>query len=439
MLFQLLKKFLFLLILFHSSFTAHAYQVKIQFLKNELPSVELYGFYGSENFFIKKYESNNGIINFDIPTVNFYEGFYRLKFNDQVSYDFVVAKNDSILIRFDPDEFSSTLKIEWSEDNKKLLSLKKELSSIHFQIELVKSVNPIDSLTQFTISVALNNLFEEKNKILENYCASFSNPVFCKLTKMNKEIITENHTASFSTYFQNIDLTDSCIIRTNLFPGKIIDYFAFNTDLDEVSFKNGIDSILTRSKSNHLVYEYTLYYFLNLFGKVGPEVIFQYLLKEYYLVNSCDLQIENKDLLSQIDKFVSLMPGNKSPELIGRSVKGKEIAFFSELNKADETIIIFWNPDCHFCKEIIPELIKKYNSIQKNNKQIISFAITSDKGQWESAIKTLKFPWIEMSDLKGWDSENVKKFMVTKTPFFIKLNKEGMIIEFDKDPESLLE
>lgn len=439
MLFQLLKKIIFLLIFFAfttKSFPNFILQLKIIGTENE--KVELSGFYGAENFKISEIKKNSAnTYRYTIEKGVFYEGFYRISINDTLIYDFIVTRNDSIYLEVDIRDFKNTFKLTHNINNELLLKLKKELSQVNTILNNVQKING-DSITNASVQLYIFNLQTEKNSIIEEYCKKFNSPVFRSLSRMNKDVLPDSTGAiREEDFFSDFNLNDSCVKHTNLFPSRIIDYFAKFTDLDETTFKIAVNRLLFKAKNNNSNYDFTLYFLLQLFGEVGPEVIFQYVLSEHYVKNTCDLEIKNNDLAKRIQKFTSLLPGNTSPILIANSIKGKEIKLTDVTKLNTTTILFFWNPDCHFCKELIPKLKQEYKKYKKKGIEIVSFAITTDKLAWGKMSDEFKFPWKDISDLKGWDSPIVTDFMVTKSPFLILINSNNIITKFDFSTEFL--
>lgn len=398
--------------------------------------ITLEGFYGNTSYLIDSTWIDNISFNYSIKSNQFYEGFYRLVINDTLTFDFIATNNDTIDFVFNPLNFHNSLKIEKSNDNILLLQFKKEISQFNSQINILKNTEVYDSISFYAVRNLVTQMKIEKNKMIFKYQSNFKNKIFSILANMNKEILANNPIDAEQEFFSNIHFENECIIRTNSYPLKLIDYFAYFYSPDEKSFKIACDSLLSRASVNSVVYNYTLHFLLKLFSEIGPEVIFHYILSNHYLKNSCDLAIDNIELAGRIQKFTSLMPGNRIPILIGQDLNGKLLSYF-EKNLNKKTILFFWNPNCFFCTDLVPKLIKAYPKIKRMNFNIISFAITTSKMEWKDMRKKYKFPWSDISDLNGWDSPQISKFMVTKSPFIIIIDEKLIIQKFDLKPENL--
>src|SRR5690606_24637802 len=137
-------------------------------------------------------------------------------------------------------------------------------------------------------------------------------PLFCKLIEMNREILVKNPIEAEEEYLKSMHLDDSIAIRTNYLSIKIIDYINKFYEPDEASFKLACDKLLKYSSINKNNFNYVLYFLLKIFNEVGPEIIFQYLVNNYYLKENCSDEISiNNKLSTHINKVIAMLPGNK--------------------------------------------------------------------------------------------------------------------------------
>lgn len=408
--------------------------IKIESHKNLDHKIKILGFYGTETYLIDSTTiTEKGPKKITIPTSLVYNGFYRMEINDTLIFDFIYTKSENLILLIDPWNFYNSLKIENGYNNKLLLQLKKEISEINDDISMLQlAFNQNPELGEI-LNSSIKDRINDRNTLIKSYQNNFNNTTFVSLSNL----YIENYgSKNISEYFMNIEWSDSAIIRSNVLPSKIINYFGLNTDLTEQSFKSGIDSILKWSNNNLQNRDYFLYFFLNLFGKVGPEEIFKYLLSNYYFENSCDELITNNEIVKKISKFSQLLPGNKAPNFFAKNQNDKPIQFSDTYKKVNTTYLIFWHPECSFCKEFIPKFYEKIKTQKKIN--VVSFAIATNKDSWKNSIIKENNRWQEITDLKGWDSDILDLYMVTKTPLIIKINSEGIITQYDIKPSEIL-
>lgn len=94
--------------------------------------------------------------------------------------------------------------------------------------------------------------------------------------------------------------------------------------------------------------------------------------------------------------------------------------------KADKKIIIFWASTCSHCETELPKIIEKYKAIKALNGEVIAFSLDSEKAAYEDKVKML--PWINDSELKGWNSSFSETYNIHATPSYFILDSANKII-----------
>jgi peroxiredoxin len=94
--------------------------------------------------------------------------------------------------------------------------------------------------------------------------------------------------------------------------------------------------------------------------------------------------------------------------------------------KADKKIIVFWSSTCSHCESELPQLLAKYNDLKAKNIQIIGLSLDMDKNSYTQKIAA--FPWINDSELRGWNSSYVDTYNVHATPTYFILDANNKII-----------
>lgn len=94
--------------------------------------------------------------------------------------------------------------------------------------------------------------------------------------------------------------------------------------------------------------------------------------------------------------------------------------------KADKKIVIFWSSTCSHCETELPKLLEKYNELKAKNIQIIGLSLDVDKDSYTKKIAV--FPWINDSELKGWNSSYAETYNVHATPSYFILDANNKII-----------
>lgn len=94
--------------------------------------------------------------------------------------------------------------------------------------------------------------------------------------------------------------------------------------------------------------------------------------------------------------------------------------------KADKKVIVFWSSTCSHCETELPKLLEKYNDLKAKNIQVIALSLDVDKNSYSNKIAA--FPWVNDSELRGWNSSYVDTYNVHATPTYFILDANNKII-----------
>ncbi|ASW74802.1 thioredoxin [Chryseobacterium piperi] len=94
--------------------------------------------------------------------------------------------------------------------------------------------------------------------------------------------------------------------------------------------------------------------------------------------------------------------------------------------KADKKVIVFWSSTCSHCESELPKLLEKYNDLKAKNVQVIGLSLDVDKDSYTKRIAA--FPWINDSELRGWNSTYSETYNIHATPTYFILDANNKII-----------
>lgn len=117
--------------------------------------------------------------------------------------------------------------------------------------------------------------------------------------------------------------------------------------------------------------------------------------------------------------------GDIAPEIDLPDTKGNNVALSSL--RGDLVLIDFWASWCGPCTKEHPELIKLYNTYS-GKFSIYSVSMDTKKALWTGAIAKQKLPWIQVSDLKYWQSPVIGDYMLQSVPLNFLIDKNGIIL-----------
>lgn len=116
-----------------------------------------------------------------------------------------------------------------------------------------------------------------------------------------------------------------------------------------------------------------------------------------------------------------VMPG---PD--GKLVTSKQITA-----KNKYTFIDFWASWCVPCRAQGRELIPLYEKYKAKGFGVIGISLDTNPAAWKKAIGADQYTWTNLSDMKGFDSEMVKKYGITAIPRNFLIDHKGAIVAMD--------
>lgn len=127
--------------------------------------------------------------------------------------------------------------------------------------------------------------------------------------------------------------------------------------------------------------------------------------------------------------------GQMAPEIALQDTSGK-IQTLSSL-KGKYVLVDFWASWCGPCRAENPNVVNAYEKYKNKNFTILGVSLDDNKANWMEAIKADKLNWLQISDLKKWESVAVNAYQIDGIPFNVLLDPEGKIVATDLRGDAL--
>lgn len=424
-----------MLLLFHCSLYS---QEITSYVKNN-NTAYLYSIKGNNFFFVDSIKKSRE--DFTFPERDtLASGLYRLRFNDDTWLDFIYDKKEEF------SDFENSSSILESQSNKIYYQFLEYNNTYKIKSELLRyilykypergdyyqlTVNELEKLNYNYLKFTTIDSQEKPNSFVARYIKSSQlstfNPSFTYIEQ--QEYLHANA-------LNKTDFHDSELIRSDCFTNKVIEYLNYfkNPQLPkhilEKKFIIAVDSILTKAKVNDMVYKHIIEYLLEGFEQYGFTNILEHIINNHVIKGN--LCLSNKIGLMvnrRIHQSKQLSPGKAAPPISLRNENGKLI----DLEKLDfqKLLIIFYTSSCSHCVELIPkiyEIYKEYSSLT-----VAAISLDENQREWHDFILSNNLDWLNLSDLKGWESPVAKAYFVYGTPTMFFIDNKYRIINIPKN------
>ena len=136
-----------------------------------------------------------------------------------------------------------------------------------------------------------------------------------------------------------------------------------------------------------------------------------------------------QEMLSNLKQADETAEGMTIKDFNQPGIDGTELSLMSEVAKNKITVIDFWASWCGPCRQEMPFMLEMFSKYKDKGLGIVGISLDEDSDSWKAATQQLNIPWIQMSDLKGWENAIAKHFCVNSIPHTIVVDQQGKILK----------
>lgn len=380
------------------------------------------------------------------------QGIYLIILPGKTYFEILVDSNQQFAVRTDTADPINHIKFTNSDENKAFIAfqrfmIEKQKKSRELSEELKQSL-PKDTAKADKIRKRMNTLNDEVmdywDKLIEQYKGQFLGSLVKSMRnitppepniakdhpKHDSLVWIHNYLFNKEHFLDNIDFSDSRLLRTPILENKLNAYFNYVLIPLPDSIIPAAIAVVERAKKNREVFQFVLSTLVNKFqtsNRMGMDGVFVALAERYYL--SGEAWWASDKLIDKITERVkALKPnliGSIAPDLWLPDPQNK----YHRLSqiKAKITVVYFWDPDCSHCKKVTPEMKKIYDSYRKKGFEVYAVFTQGDQPKWMDYINKHNLNWINV-----WDptfSSNFRNlYDIYSTPVMYVLDADKRII-----------
>jgi len=404
---------------------------------NGTTKVFLYGYRGNESYKVDSSGVDKTGKFIFTHLKNIQPGLYSLKLMNYTA-DFVIGKNDmNIEISTSPNELEyQQLEIKNSMEHDAFMQLK--TAYVYYNIykdsiaEVMKQRETFDAAAKQLINYELNynnTLKQIQSNFSKTYTAEMLVPLF--LVSLKEENAAHNAeypddiAFNFHHYFDHVNFKDATMLNSPFYADKISIYNDEYLPEDFEAIKEAMDMLVSKAKNNLVIKEWTINYLLEDAERMGNHDLAAYIVQKH-MSEGCESSLP-ANAAQMLLNIKNMKPGNTAPDLIMNDTKMKPVKL-TDIKGKRAVLVFFWYSECEFCKEIVPDLIAYYDLYRNQGFEVYAISLDTKKENWISYTDRYKMQWINVSDLKGWESNAVNQYNVTSTPAFCLLDENFKII-----------
>lgn len=358
------------------------------------------------------------------------KGMYRLVYGlpqEEKNFDFIYNGEEDIVFNFADEQLDFTA----SKENKLHTSYFANINEAKRMINAYYQSGDTNKESFLEIFKSINTLqetFEKEAKGTIAYNFIKASRTYTPTSYETPQTMVANIKKH---YFDHVDFTNPVLQNSDFISEKVSNYVFTALPMKEFTgaelvalYKENIATVVEKMQAVPADYKKTLLYVLweQMVIVENQEVAIH--IGNTYL-KPIAKQLNDEVLVERVNVYERLAIGQKAPEISW--TKDNKTYKLSELNSAENYIVVFWSSGCSHCLMEMPKLKTFVNSKEKGMLKVIAIGLEDERESW--ANESSFYPeFIHILGLDKWDNEIGNLYDVSSTPTFFVLDKDKRII-----------
>jgi len=136
-----------------------------------------------------------------------------------------------------------------------------------------------------------------------------------------------------------------------------------------------------------------------------------------------------EDLLKPKNSPKTAFIGQQFTDLEMADPDGKMHKISELVGEGKWVLVDFWASWCAPCRAEMPNVLEAYNKYHDKGFEVIGVSFDQKKEAWVKAVEQIKMPWLQISDLKGFNCAAAPIYKIDGIPDNILIDPQGKIID----------
>ncbi len=383
-------------------------------------------------------------------------GLYLIVLDDNKNFELIIDRNQHFSVYANPDDLAGSLSFEGSPANDALydyLVFLSEKTQERQALEQEMSAASTRPERQMELQEIIHGMERSVREKQDEIIDGDPDGLFAHILSAQRDpelpdppLLPDGRQDTDAMYqiykekfFNNIDFSDERLLHTPVYHSRLRIFFNNVLIQHPDSIIREADRLLDKARANREVFKYTVSFIATNAESsqlMGMDKVFVHMIENYYLKEAADWISEDRiEMLKQrIEEMKPLLSGSKAPNIRIQGPDGENVELHDI--EADYLVLYFWDSECAFCKQAIPELVAAHKNLKAKGVEIFAVNIETDTDRWLRAITDYPDDWIHGHDIAN-ESDFRDTYSIYAIPLIFILDREKKILAKDIGAENV--